>query len=330
MKIDKPKIVVIVGPTATGKSDLAVRLAKKFNGEVISADSRQVYRGLDLGSGKVPRDRRNPSGRVPRDHSPKYELRTSNYYHQGVRHHLLDVASPRTIFTVQKYQRLAQRAIKDILKCGKLPIICGGTGLYIDSVIYNTKFPEVAPNPKLRKQLESKTTEKLFEILKKLDEKRAQTIDSHNRVRLIRAIEIAKALGKVPELKTESPYEVLKIGLNFPKDELGKRIKKRLEKRLKQGMIKEVENLHNPSASRRTGGGLNWKRLDSFGLEYRFISRYLRGLLTYDQMKAEIIKESFRYAKRQMTWFKRDKNIVWENASTGSTGIEKIVSKFLL
>ena len=290
------KIVVVLGPTATGKSDLAIVLAKKFNSEVISADSRQVYRGLDLGSGKVPRDKTNSYVLGP------------NYYYQGIRHHLLDVASPRSVFTVQKYQYHARRAITDILRRGKLPIICGGTGLYIDSVIYNTKFPEVPPNTKLRKTLEKLSTIRLFARIKELDPARAATIDQHNRPRLIRAIEIAKALGKIPELKKESPYEVLKIGLTLPKEELEKRIKKRLDKRLKLGMVKEVENLHKD--------GLTWKRLDDLGLEYRYISRYLRKLITYDQMRELIIKESIKYAKRQMTWFKRDKNIVWLDVST--------------
>ena len=241
----KSKIVIILGPTATGKSDLAVKLAKRFNGEVVSADSRQVYKGLDLGSGKIT----------------KRDMK-------GVHHHLLDVTSPRSMFTVQRYQKLAQKAIADILKRGKLPIVCGGTGLYIDSIIYNTQFPKVPPNPKLRKKLEAMSTIRLFARIRELDPARAATIDPHNRPRLIRAIEIAKALGKVPELEKQSPYEVLKIGLNLAKEELKKRLEKKLQKRLRLGMVKEVSGLHK--------NGLSWKRLDSFGLEYRYISRYLR------------------------------------------------------
>lgn len=317
----KPKVVVILGPTASGKSDLAVKLAKRFNGEVISADSRQVYRGLDLGSGKVPRDRYSST-----------RLRSTDYYSGGIRHHLLDVASPRSIFTVQKYQRLTKVAMASILRRKKLPIICGGTGLYIDSVIYDTKFPEVPPNAKLRAELEKKTTGELFEMLKKLDPKRAETIEAKNPRRLIRAIEVVYALGHVPALparvstteghEKHSPYNVLKIGIRLSPTELKKRIERRLKARLpKNGpcqlsndrqitdirpknMIQEVVNLHYKN-------GLSWKRLDDLGLEYRYISRYLRGILTYDQMKQEILKESYRYVKRQMTWFKKDKSIRW-------------------
>ena len=278
---NKPKIVVILGPTASGKSDLAVKLAKRFNGEVVSADSRQVYKGLDIGSGKIT----------------KREMR-------GVKHHLLDVASPKGIFTVQKYQRLTKVAMASVLRRKKLPIICGGTGLYIDSIVYNTQFPKVPPNLKLRRALEKLPTTGLFARISRLDPARAKTIDKHNRRRLIRAIEIVKATGKpIPALEKSSPYDVLKIGLAPEKKNLEYRIKRRLEKRLKIGMVKEVELLHK--------NGLSWKRLDDLGLEYRYISRYLRGIISYNEMKQEILKESYRYAKRQMTWFKKDKSIVW-------------------
>lgn len=287
MNHSKPKVLVILGPTASGKSDLAVELAKKFNGGIISADSRQVYKGLDLGSGKIT----------------KSEMK-------GIKHHLLDVASPKRTFTVEQYKNLAQKAIKDILKRGKLPIITGGTGLYIDAVIYNMQFPQVAPNKKLRSELEKLKTPQLFSKLKKLDPQRAKTIDPNNRRRLIRAIEIVETTGNpVPpqylDIRYPEYYDVLKIGLDISREELEKRITKRLEKRLKQGMVKEVKNLR--------AKGISWKRLDDFGLEYRFISRYLRGLITKEEMKESIIKESLKYSKRQITWFKRDSNIIWEN-----------------
>lgn len=319
------KIIVVLGPTASGKSELAVKIAKRFNGEIISADSRQVYKGLDLGSGKVPisyesRQRRGESTKssIP----PKGGI---PMFYKGIRHHLLDVASPKRTFTVAQYQKLAQKAIKQILKRGKIPIICGGTGLYIDSVVYGTKFPEVMPQSKLRQKLEKLSTEELFEKLQKLDARRSQNIDFKNRRRLIRALEIVIATkSPVPAILSDSTtskrnnhYEFLKIGIKKSPEELKKRIKKRLLRRLKIGMVEEVENLRKQ--------GLSWKRLDNLGLEYRDISRYLREIsqtnadLTLTnaekkgiaakakkEMEDLIVKESAKYAKRQMTWFKRD------------------------
>src|SRR3989344_1677449 len=191
-KISKPKIIVILGQTASGKSELAVKLAKKINGEIISADSRQVYKGLNIGSGKIT----------------KKEMR-------GIRHHLLDVTNPKRTFTVSQYQKLAKKAIQKILNKGKTPIICGGTGLYIDALIYDYYLPEVAPQLKLRKKLEKLSTEELFKKLQKLDFHRAKNIDKNNRRRLIRALEIVLITGKtVPKLKErESGFDVLKIGI---------------------------------------------------------------------------------------------------------------------
>jgi len=171
-KKSKPKIIVIAGPTASGKTSFSVQLAKKFNGEVVSADSRQVYRKLDIGTEKVT----------------KREMR-------GVPHHLMDVASPRRAFSVTRYKQLAEKAVESILKRGKMPIIAGGTGLYIDSVVYDRTYPEVKPNIPLRKSLEKKTEQELYAMLKKLDSRRAKDVDPKNKRRLVRAIEIAKQLG---------------------------------------------------------------------------------------------------------------------------------------
>ena len=296
----KEKIIVILGPTASGKSDLAVEIAKKFNGEVISADSRQVYKGLNIGSGKIT----------------KKEMR-------GITHYLLDIISPKRTFTVSRYQKLGQKAIKIILKKNKIPIICGGTGLYIDSLIYNRQFPEVPPQPKLRKKLEKISTEKLFEKLVKIDPNRAKNIDKHNRRRLIRALEIVITTKKpIPQIigsiDRNAQFNTLIIGIKKSQTELKKAIIKRLYKRLKQGMVAEVKNLRRH--------GLSWKKLDDFGLEYRFISRYLRGLLNKKEMEKLIIKESQRYAKRQMTWFKRDRQIRW---ITKKSEAAKLAKKFL-
>jgi len=277
----KPKILVVLGPTSSGKSDVAVSLAKKFNGEIISADSRQVYKGMDLGTGKIT----------------KKEM-------LGVPHHLLDVANPKTIFSVEKYKKLAEKKIEEIIKKNKTPIICGGTGFYIDSIVKNILLPQVKPNKKLRKELENKSAEYLYKTLQKLSPSRAQNIDAKNKVRLIRAIEIAKVLGEIPEIKElPSKYEFILIGIDLPDEVLKERIKIRLQKRLKAGMLKEVQNLNK--------NGVSWKRLESFGLEYRNCALFLQNKITKEQMIQNIEKESFQYVKRQRTWFKREKKVMW-------------------
>lgn len=279
----KEGIVVIVGPTAVGKSSLAVELAKKFNGEIISADSRQVYRGLNIGTGKVT----------------KKEM-------FGVPHHLLDVAEPKRRFSVSQYKKLAEKAVKKILRKNKLPIIVGGTGFYIQALVDNVILPEVLPNSKLRKKLSKKNTEELFKILKKLDPKRAENIDSKNPRRLIRAIEIAKHLGKVPELSytlNPSGYTPLFIGLDLPDKKLKKRISIRLEQRIKIGMIAEAKKLHK--------NGLSFKRMRELGLEYKFLADFLEDKIDKEEMKKLLETAIWQYAKRQRTWFKRDKRILW-------------------
>jgi len=277
----KPKLVVVVGPTASGKSDLAVEIAKKFNGEVVSADSRQVYKGMDIGTGKIT----------------KKEM-------QGVPHYLLDIASPKKRFTVAQYQKKTNQAIKDIIKRDKLPILCGGTGFYIESIVDNLAIPKVKPDLKLRKKLEKQSAEELFERFKKLDSERAKNIDKYNKRRLIRAIEIVlKTKKPIPKLKKNQPYNTLIIGIKINKEELKKRIEKRLDKRLKQGMIKEVEKLYK--------SGVSYKRLEEFGLEYRYIAYYLQDKINKQEMIEKLEKEIEHYSKRQITWFKKDKRIIW-------------------
>jgi tRNA dimethylallyltransferase len=283
-KENKKKVIVILGPTATGKSDLAVLLAKIYNGEIISADSRQVYKGMDIGTGKVT----------------KKEM-------GGVPHYLLDVASPKKFFTVSDYKKLANEAVEKILAKNKLPILCGGTGLYIQSIVDDLVVPEVPPDIKLRKELEKKSTDELFSELERLDTRRAKNIDKNNPVRLIRAIEIVKAIGAVPKLKfgKNDKYEFLQIGLTLDKEGLEDKIHARLIKRIKCGMIAEVKRLNK--------SGVSWKRLDDMGLEYRFVASYLRGEMTKDVMIERLEIAIRQYAKRQTTWFKRDKRIKWFN-----------------
>src|SRR3989344_683655 len=274
-------VIVIVGQTATGKSKLAVRLAKKFNGEIISADSRQVYRGLDLGTGKISKE----------------EM-------QDVPHHLLDVVNPKKQFTVAEYKKLAEKKIKEIIARGKIPIICGGTGFYIDAVTKGMILPEVPPNKKLRKKLMTKSAMALFVTLKKLDPRRANNIDPKNKIRLIRAIEIAKALGKVPKITEIKPvYKFIKIGLRVPEDSLKRKIRSRLRKRIRGGMAAELYDLKHQ--------GVPWKRFIELGFDQKYIALYLRGKLSQKEMFENLFKNNWQYAKRQMTWFKRDPEIKW-------------------
>ncbi|OIP65150.1 MAG: tRNA (adenosine(37)-N6)-dimethylallyltransferase MiaA [Candidatus Yonathbacteria bacterium CG10_big_fil_rev_8_21_14_0_10_43_136] len=277
----KERVIAVVGPTASGKSALAVKIARLVNGEIISADSRQVYTGLDIGTGKVT----------------KREMK-------GVPHHLFDISNPKSTVSVVHYERLATRAVQDILKRGKVPILCGGTGQYIDAVLTSVSFPEVPPNAKLRKELEKLSAEKLFKKLQKMDPARAKTIDAKNPRRLIRAIEITASLGSVPaRTPATERYNTLYIGLTLPKEELDARITARLRSRIKRGMVAEARKLHEQ--------GLSWKRMESLGLEYRFLAQFLQKKTTKNEM-LDLLEIAIRqYSKRQMVWFKRNKRIRW-------------------
>ena len=277
---NKPKIIVVLGPTATGKSDFAVQLAKDFNGEIISADSRQVYKGLDIGSGKIT----------------KKEM-------CGITHYLLDVVTARKTFTVVDFQKRAYRAIEDILRRGKVPIVAGGTAFYIQSIVEGLIFPKVALNKELRQKLSKISLESLQKKLQKLDPERFTEIDQKNKVRLVRAIEITTLNKKVPELKKEPRYDAIQIGLNWPKEKLDKRIHDRLLARMKIGMISEIKKLHSQ--------GVSWKRMEELGLEYRYISRYIRGRISKEEMLGQLETKIRQFSKRQMTWWKRDKSILW-------------------
>ena len=294
----KNKLIVILGTTSSGKTDLSIRLAKKFGGEVVSADSRQVYKGMDIGSGKVT----------------KKEMR-------GIPHYLLSVANPKTRFTVARYQKLALKAIKNIQKKKKIPILVGGTGFYIQSIVDGIVIPEVKPDWVLRKKLEKLTTDQLFKKLQKLDYKRASNIDKNNPRRLIRALEIVLKTGAaVPTTNRdkEQKFDILQIGIKKSSEELRKNINKRLVRRLKNNaMINEVKKLRK---------FLSWKRLEEFGLEYQAVAQYLQDKITYQEMIDKIQIESEHFAKRQITWFKRDKKIHW---ISNYKDIAKTIDRFI-
>lgn len=285
MKKQLTKIIAIVGPTATGKSDMAVEIAKKIGGEIISADSRQVYKWLDIGAGKIT----------------KREMK-------GVKHYLLDIADPRKErYAVADFASDAKSAANVIFSRGKTPIICGGTGFYIDAFLYDRQFPDVPPNQKLRRMLAKKSPETLFKMLKKLDPSRAKNIDPLNKLRVIRAIEIASKLGKVPSFENQSSKsktQNLIIGLTLPPEILKSKIHSRLVKRMRNNaLINEVKNLRKK--------GVSWNRLYAFGLEYRYVVLYLQKKMTRDEMLETLEREIYQYAKRQITWFKRDRHIKW-------------------
>ncbi|MFH1671270.1 MAG: tRNA (adenosine(37)-N6)-dimethylallyltransferase MiaA [Candidatus Portnoybacteria bacterium] len=265
------KLIVVLGPTASGKSSLAVRLAKEFNGEIVSADSRQIYKEMDIGTAKITKE----------------EM-------EGVPHYLIDVVRPDQGFTLAQFKKKAIEIIKDIQKRGKLPFLVGGTGLYIQSVVDNLNIPEVKPNQKLREKLEKQTSEKLFNQLKKLDPESAKTIDGNNKRRIIRALEVC-LLTKKPfseQRKKGRPlFDTLQIGLSVEHKILERRIKQRAEKMVRDGLVKEVEKLakkYDPGLPAMSGIGYQLP-----------IS------------KEAISLQTRQYARRQMTWFKRDKRIHW-------------------
>ena len=296
----KPKVIAIVGPTASGKTSLSIALAQAFNGDIISADSRQVYRGMDLGSGKVTFE----------------EM-------AGVRHHLIDIVDPANeVYTGADFFRDGTRALIDITTRGKLPIIAGGTFFYLDLLKGVAGSAPVPPNPALRAELESLSIDELNHRLQITDPVRAAAIDTSNPRRLVRALEIIHALGHVPtDMIIPSPYRFLTLGIDIDLETLMPRITERLATRIEAGMIDEVVNLHVK--------GVTWERLDSFGLEYRYISKYLQGSLTLEAMTDELAIKIRQFAKRQLTWLKRDTSIVWLPFPVSEDEAKKHIEQFL-
>lgn len=311
----RQKIIVIVGPTASGKSEYAVRLAKKINGEIISADSRQIYKNLDIGSGKVPGKWIHSAVRsevlsevgLPNCGSSASIIQRKVFMYKEVPHYCIDFVSPKKRFTVAEFKTCAERAITAIHRSGKIPVLAGGTGFYIRAVVDGISLPRVPPNEKLRRALEKKSADELFVMLAKKDPARAQTIEQKNKRRLIRALEIIAALGAVPPISghpMSRDFEVNFIGIKRSPEELKKRIEKRIGKMLKQGLVRETKKLK--------ASGLSWRRIYEFGFEYSLPALYLQKKISKDEMRKNLVKESFRYARRQMLWWKRDTRIRWK------------------
>ncbi len=272
-----PKLIVIEGTNASGKSSLGVELAARFGGEIVSADSRQVYERLDLGSGKI----------MPEEM-------------KGVPHHLLNVRKPGEFFSMADFQRLAYEAIDGILARGRVPFLVGGTGLYVDAVADGYTLSERAPDHSLRAHFETFDTPALYAMLK---EKLPDTeIDPRNRHRVMRALERLEADDLRPPEKA-SRYTLLKLGVTWPREILKQRIDERLERRMAEGMVDEVKAMLDD--------GVSEEFLVKLGLEYKYLTWYLTGKIGYDQMVEELGNAIKKFAKRQMTWFRRDPRIIW-------------------
>ncbi|MBU1612978.1 tRNA (adenosine(37)-N6)-dimethylallyltransferase MiaA, partial [Patescibacteria group bacterium] len=294
-----PKIITILGPTASGKTSLGVALAKRFNSEVVSADSRTVYKGMNIGTAK-------PSlGEM-----------------QGITHHLIDVVEPDEEFTLSDFKKMAQDKINDILKRGKLPIIVGGTGLYFWAIVDNLDMPAVAPDYKLRAELEKKSLEELVADLEKIDPTTAAKIDLKNPRRVLRALEVCLGSGGSffeQRRKAKPLYDVLQIGLKWPREELVERINRRVDKQIEDGLVEEVRGLAKK---------YSWSLSSMSGIGYKQIGYFLRGEMSLDEAIEEIKKDTRQYAKRQMTWFKRDGRIKWIEKSDYEKA-EKILQDFV-
>lgn len=267
-------ILVVLGATATGKTHLAVELAKELCGEIVSADSRQVYRGMDIGSGKDLHE----YGEIP--------------------YHLIDIADPAEEYHLFNYQKDCFKTIAEIKSRGKLPILTGGTGLYIESVLSGYKMVEVGENTRLRLEMDALTDHQLQERLLRLTPQLHNTTDLIERDRLYRAIEIAEARSDLaPQPEPYPELVTLNIGIDWQRHELQKRIDIRLKERLKSGMIEEVSGLSK--------AGVTYESLELKGLEYRFIAQYLQGKINYNDMNQKLSSAIKKFAKRQGTWFRR-------------------------
>lgn len=285
----KEKVVVICGPTASGKTALSIELAKKINGEIVSCDSMQIYKEMDIGTAKTTKE----------------EM-------QGIKHYMLDIISPEERYSVADYKKEAKNAIREIIKKGKTPIVVGGTGLYVDSLIYEIEYPNIEFDEEYRKkleiQVEKEGLENLYEQAKKIDPEAIKKISQNDKKRIIRILEIYHATGynkteqerKSREKEPEFDYKV--YGLNMPREKLYKRIDLRVDIMIKQGLIEEVKKIYKKYSEFPTA---------MQGLGYKEVVEYLNNNLTKEEMIEKIKQETRRYAKRQMTWFRKNKQTIW-------------------
>jgi tRNA dimethylallyltransferase len=290
------KIIIIVGPTASGKTACAIELAEHFNGEVISADSRQVYHDLDIGTEKITTD----------------EMR-------GIPHHLIGHVDVNDVYTAASFAKDAERLIEDIAGRGKVPIIAGGTFFYIDALMGAAVLPEVPPDSEFREKMELLPAATLFGALEKLDPRRAAEIDPQNKRRLIRALEIVKALGVVPPpVQADAPHDALWIGLSVPKEELRVRLAARAERALERGLIEETKQLLE--------SGVSKERLEEIGLEYPLVMEYLDNTISKESLLQKLTEKNWQYANRQLSWLKRNQEIQWVTSTDEAL---KLTGQFL-
>ncbi len=274
----KKNLIVILGPTASGKTALAAKLAYDLNSEIISADSRQVYKGMNIGTGK--------------------DLNQYNIDGKQIGYHLIDIIEPENEFSLFEFQNKFYEVFVKLTQKKILPIMVGGTGLYLESVLVEYNIPPAPPNEELRKKLAKKSKNQLQELLLTLKPHLHNRTDLDDNQRLVRAIEIEMARQIKENERQEKPdIDAVVFGIRWERLLLRQRIELRLKQRLEQGMIEEVKELQNK--------GLSWKRLDSFGLEYRYISQYLQNKMTFDDMRAKLTIAIHQFAKRQETWFRR-------------------------
>lgn len=318
------KLLVICGPTSTGKTNLALKIAKEFNGEIVSADSRQVYKGMDIGTGKdIPKD-----SAIEYDDSSDWGFYTIN----GIKIWGYDLAEPQEDFNVSRYIKFAAKIIKKIQQNGKLPILTGGTGLYIKGVIDGIPTASVPKNDKLREKLEKWTAAELYENLSQLDALKAASLnasDKNNPRRLIRAIEVAQwrlsnGGSENPE-KSVSQNSVMQVGLFGPISLISEKIKKRIEDRINAGIKKEIVGLIK--------NGVNWENQSMMSIGYRQWRSYFEdapGGIGEDKVLEEWEREEIKYAKRQMTWFKKDKRIKWFDITSRKfpENVEKLIKSW--
>lgn len=299
----KPKVIVICGPTASGKTALSIELAKQINAEIVSCDSMQIYKEMDIGTAKPTKE----------------EM-------QGIKHYLIDCVEPTRRYSVAEYKKDAEKAIEEIIKNRKTPIVVGGTGLYVDSLIYSIEYPEIEFDQDYRNELEQIANEKgldaLYEMAKKIDPKAIEKISQNDKKRIMRILEIYKATGKtkteqeIESRKNESKYEYKVFAIDMPREILYERINKRVDIMIEQGLIKEVEELI--------------KKYNTFptamqGLGYKEVVEYLEGKISKEEMIEKIKMETRRYAKRQLTWFRKNKQTIWLDGQENKQNNIKII-----